>query len=232
MLEALKQEVLEANLKLVEYQLVVLTWGNVSAISADRKYVVIKPSGVDYAAMTANQMVVTDLDGHVIEGELRPSSDLPTHLEIYKNFEGVGSVVHTHSRYATALAQGEQDLPCYGTTHADHFYGTVPCTRHLTQEEITSAYERNTGKVIVETFQQRHIDPLAVPAVLVCKHGPFAWGSSTKKAVENALVLDETSHMALLSRIGNPSLQTAPQYLQDKHYFRKHGANAYYGQKI
>lgn len=230
MLEALKQKVLEANLKLKEYNLVVLTWGNVSALSDDRKYVVIKPSGVDYAVMTADQMVVTDLDGNVVEGNLRPSSDLPTHIEIYKNFQGVGGIVHTHSRYATAFAQAEQELPCYGTTHADHFYGTVPCTRHLLPEEIESGYEINTGKVIVETFRERHLDPLAVPAVLVCKHGPFTWGSDMKKAVENALVLDKTAHMAILSMMMNPSIQAAPQYLQDKHYFRKHGANAYYGQ--
>ena len=230
MLEALKQKVLEANLKLKEYNLVVLTWGNVSALSDDRKYVVIKPSGVDYAVMTADQMVVTDLDGNVVEGNLRPSSDLPTHIEIYKNFQGVGGIVHTHSRYATAFAQAEQELPRYGTTHADHFYGTVPCTRHLLPEEIESGYEINTGKVIVETFRERHLDPLAVPAVLVCKHGPFTWGSDMKKAVENALVLDETAHMAILSMMMNPSIQAAPQYLQDKHYFRKHGANAYYGQ--
>ena len=230
MLEALQQKVLEANLKLKEYNLVVLTWGNVSALSDDRKYVVIKPSGVDYAVMTADQMVVTDLDGNVVEGNLRPSSDLPTHIEIYKNFQGVGGIVHTHSRYATAFAQAEQELPCYGTTHADHFYGTVPCTRHLLPEEIESGYEINTGKVIVETFRERHLDPLAVPAVLVCKHGPFTWGSDMKKAVENALVLDETAHMAILSMMMNPSIQAAPQYLQDKHYFRKHGANAYYGQ--
>lgn len=230
MLEALKQKVLEANLKLKEYNLVVLTWGNVSALSDDRKYVVIKPSGVDYAVMSADQMVVTDLDGNVVEGNLRPSSDLPTHIEIYKNFPGIGGIVHTHSRYATAFAQAEQDLPCYGTTHADHFYGTVPCTRHLLPEEIERGYEINTGKVIVETFRKRHLDPLAVSAVLVCKHGPFTWGSNMKKAVENALVLDETAHMALLSMMMNPSIQAAPQYLQDKHYFRKHGANAYYGQ--
>lgn len=230
MLETLKQKVLEANLKLVEYKLVVLTWGNVSALSEDGKYVVIKPSGVDYATMTADQMVVTDLDGNVVEGTLRPSSDLATHLEIYKNFPGVGSVVHTHSRYATALAQAEMDLCCYGTTHADHFYGYVPCTRHLTAEEIEKAYEKNTGKVIIETFRNRNIDPMAVPAVLVCKHGPFAWGKEPKKAVENALVLDETAHMAILTMQANPELKEAPQYLLDKHYFRKHGANAYYGQ--
>lgn len=231
MLEALKQEVFEANLKLVEYGLVILTWGNVSAISEDRKYVVIKPSGVDYAAMTAAQMVVSDLEGTVVEGDLRPSSDLMTHLEIYRGFPSVKAVVHTHSRYATALAQAEMDLPCLGTTHADTFYGSVPCTRNLTEQEVTSAYEKNTGVVILETFAQRNIDPQAVPAVLVRKHGPFTWGDSCKKAVENALILEETAHMALTTRQFNPSAACAPNYVQDKHYFRKHGANAYYGQQ-
>jgi len=231
MLEALKQEVFEANLKLVEYGLVILTWGNVSAISEDRKYVVIKPSGVDYATMTAEQMVVTDLEGKVVEGDLRPSSDLMTHLEIYKGFSETRAVVHTHSRYATALAQAEMDLPCLGTTHADTFYGSVPCTRHLTEQEVVSAYEKNTGVVILETFAQRNIDPQAVPGVLVRKHGPFTWGSSCKKAVENALILEETAHMALITRQFDPAAVPAPAYVQDKHYFRKHGANAYYGQK-
>lgn len=231
MLEELKQRVLEANLKLVEYGLVVLTWGNASEITEDRKYVVIKPSGVSYAKMCADDMVVVDLDGNIVEGNLRPSSDLPTHLELYRNFSTVRGVVHTHSRYAVALAQAEQSLPCYNTTHADNFYGEVPCTRHLTDEEITEAYELNTGKVIVETFKTRNIDPAATPGVLVCKHGPFTWGSSAAKAVENALVLDETAHMAFIAKVFDPAVQPAPQYLMDKHYFRKHGANAYYGQK-
>ena len=229
MLEQLKQEVCAANLKLVEYGLVVLTWGNVSAITEDRRYVVIKPSGVDYATMTPEQMVVVDLEGTVAEGELRPSSDLPTHLELYRAFPAVRSVVHTHSRYATAMAQAERSLPCYGTTHADTFYGDVPCTRHLTAEEVAEAYERNTGRVIAETFRDR--DPEAVPGVLVCKHGPFTWGASCRKAVENALILEETARMALLTEQLAPGVAPAPQYLQDKHYFRKHGANAYYGQK-
>lgn len=229
MLEQLKQEVCAANRKLVEYGLVVLTWGNVSAVTEDRKYVVIKPSGVDYAAMAPAQMVVVDMEGNVVEGELRPSSDLPTHLELYRAFPAVKSVVHTHSRYATAMAQAERSLPCYGTTHADTFYGEVPCTRHLTAEEVAEAYERNTGLVIAETFRDR--DPEAVPGVLVCKHGPFTWGASCRKAVENALILEETAHMALLTELLAPGAAPAPQYLQDKHYFRKHGANAYYGQR-
>lgn len=231
MLEEWKKTVCDANLRLVEYGLVILTWGNVSAITPDRSYVIIKPSGVDYAAMCPEQMVVTDLEGRVVEGDLRPSSDLMTHLELYRAFPQVGAVVHTHSRYATALAQAEQDLPCYGTTHADTFYGPVPCTRHLTQQEVEEAYERNTGVVIAETFRQRGMDPEAVPGVLVCKHGPFAWGKDCRKAVENALILEETARMACLTRLFNPQAQPAPQYLLDKHYFRKHGANAYYGQR-
>ena len=229
MLKELKEEVLQANLKLVEYGLVILTWGNVSAITADRKYVVIKPSGVDYAVMKAEDMVVTDLEGHVVEGKMRPSSDLDTHLAIYRAFPSVNAVVHTHSRYATALAQAERSLPCYGTTHADTFYGEVPCTRHLTAEEVEGDYEANTGLVIAETFRDK--DPEAVPAVLVRKHGPFAWGKNCRKAVENALILEETAHMALLTeQMSQRTAAPAPQYLQDKHYFRKHGPNATYGQ--
>lgn len=231
MLEKLKKEVCAANLKLVEYGLVILTWGNVSAITPDRKFVVIKPSGVAYDSMTPEKMVVVDLEGKVVEGELRPSSDMPTHLEVYKAFPNVGAVVHTHSRYATALAQSERNLPCYGTTHADTFYGEVPCTRHLTEQEVKEAYEKNTGVVIGETFRLKGIDPEAVPGALVCKHGPFAWGKDCQKAVENALILEETAHMALLTEQFSPQVKPAPQYLLDKHYFRKHGANAYYGQR-
>lgn len=232
MLESLKKEVYEANLQLKEHNLVVLTWGNASAISEDRKYVVIKPSGVDYAKMTAEMMVVTDLEGNVVEGALNPSSDLATHLEIYKHFPDVGAVVHTHSRWATATAQAECGVPCYGTTHADHFYGTVPCTRHLTAEEIAGAYERNTGKVIVETFQNGGLDPMSIPGVLVCKHGPFTWGPNSKKAVENAVVLEECSYMAYIAKaLTDNTVTPAPQALLDKHYYRKHGKNAYYGQK-
>ena len=207
MLEELKQEVFQANCKLVEYGLVILTWGNVSAITPDRQYVVIKPSGVNYATMKAEDMVVTDLSGNVVEGKLRPSSDLRTHLEIYRAFSSVNAVVHTHSRYATAMAQAERSLPCYGTTHADTFYGEVPCTRHLTAPEVAEAYERNTGVVIAETFRDR--DPEAVPAVLVCKHGPFAWGGSCRKAVENALIIEETARLALLTEQPHPGVGPA-----------------------
>lgn len=232
MLEQLKAEVCRANLMLKEYGLITLTWGNVSAISNDGQYVVIKPSGVSYDGMTADMMVVTDIDGNVIEGNLRPSSDLATHLELYRNYPEVKSVVHTHSRWATAMAQAESDIPCFGTTHADHFYGAVPCTRHLSAEEINTEYELNTGKVIVETLNGLHIDPMAVPAVLVCKHGPFTWGQTPKKAVENALVLEECAYMSYISKtVTYGKVEPAPQVLQDKHYFRKHGANAYYGQK-
>ena len=230
MLEALKEEVCRANLQLVAHGLVVLTWGNVSAITPDHKYIVIKPSGVDYATMQPSQMVVMDIDGNRVEGDLRPSSDFPAHLELYRHFSAVQAVVHTHSLYATSLAQAECDLPCYGTTHADNFYGSIPCTRQLTQEEVEQGYEKNTGLVIAETFEKRSLDPMAVPGVLVSKHGPFTWGTNAKKAVENALVLDHIAHMALLAKTFSPNIQPAPQYLLDKHYYRKHGANAYYGQ--
>ena len=232
MLKELKKQVYLANLKLKEYNLITLTWGNASAISEDRKYVVIKPSGVDYDKMTAKMMVVTDLDGNIIEGKLSPSSDLDTHLEIYRNFPEIKSVVHTHSRWATATAQAECDIPCYGTTHADNFYGTIPLTHHLTAEEIAGKYELNTGKVIVETFKDRNIDPMKIPAVLVRKHGPFSWGENPIKAVENALVMEESAYMAYIGKtLTNEKIESAPQELLDKHYFRKHGKNAYYGQK-
>ena len=231
MLENLKKEVCRANLLLKEYGLITLTWGNVSAISEDGKYVVIKPSGVSYDEMTPDMMVVTDLDGKVVDGDLRPSSDLDTHLELYSNYPEIKSVVHTHSRWATATAQAELSIDCYGTTHADHFYGTIPCTRHLSAEEIATDYELNTGKVIVETLNSLNIDPMAVPAILVCKHGPFTWGKNAQKAVENAVVLDECAYMSFISKMLNENVKPAPQELQDKHYFRKHGANAYYGQK-
>lgn len=232
MLEKLKNEVYRANVLLKEYSLVTLTWGNVSAISEDNCYVVIKPSGVSYTEMTADMMVVTDLEGNVVEGDLHPSSDLATHLELYRNYPEIRAVVHTHSRWATATAQAEMGVPCYGTTHADHFYGTVPCTRHLNDQEIKNDYERNTGKVIVETLKELDIDPMAVPAILVCKHGPFTWGKNAEKAVENALVLEECAYMNFIcTTLTSGNVSPAPQVLQDKHYFRKHGAGAYYGQK-
>ena len=232
MLEELKQEVCKANLLLKEHGLITLTWGNASAISEDGKYVVIKPSGVSYDAMTADMMVVTDLEGNIVDGDLRPSSDLDTHLELYRNYPQIKAVVHTHSRWATATAQAEIGIPCMGTTHADHFYGEVPCTRHLTAEEIGSDYELNTGKVIVETIEKLGMDPEAVPAILVCKHGPFTWGSNATKAVENAVVLEECAYMRYICQtLPGAKTEPAPQALQDKHYFRKHGKNAYYGQK-
>lgn len=231
MLEDLKEAVLRANLRLVSSGLVILTWGNASQISGDGRFVVIKPSGVSYSDMRAEDMVVTDLDGNVVEGGLRPSSDLPTHLELYRSFPGIGGVVHTHSRYATAFAQSERGIPCYGTTHADTFYGEVPCTRPLSSLETLSEYERNTGRVISETFRTSGTDYMAVPAVLVCKHGPFTWGSSADKAVENAIILEEVACMALAAKELNAEVAPAPQYLVDKHYLRKHGKNAYYGQK-
>ena len=231
MLEDLKEAVLRANLRLVSSGLVILTWGNASQISGDGRFVVIKPSGVSYSDMRAEDMVVTDLDGNVLEGGLRPSSDLPTHLELYRSFPGIGGVVHRHSRYATAFAQSERGIPCYGTTHADTFYGEVPCTRPLSSLETLSEYERNTGRVISETFRTRGIDYTEVPAILVCKHGPFTWGSSADKAVENAIILEEVACMALAAKELNAEVAPAPQYLVDKHYLRKHGKNAYYGQK-
>lgn len=230
MLEQLKQEVYEANLLLPAYGLVVLTWGNVSGLDMETRLVVIKPSGIEYSVMRPEHMVVVDLDGSVIEGEYKPSSDLATHLELYRCFDGIGGVVHTHSRWAAAFAQVDRSIPCYGTTHADYFYGPVPCTRPLTLEEIQGEYEANTGRVIVETLRKDSIDPLSMPAVLVSKHGAFTWGENAKRAVENALALDEVAHMALLTEQLHPEVQPADQALLDKHYYRKHGANAYYGQ--
>ena len=230
MLEKLKERVCEQNLQLVKYGLVVLTWGNVSALSEDGKYVVIKPSGVSYDNMKAGDMVVTDRMGNIVEGDLRPSTDLATHLALYDAFPGIGGAVHTHSRYAVAAAQAGLDLPCYGTTHADYFYGAVPCARELTAEEIEEAYERNTGLVIAETFRARGIDPLAVPAVLVKSHGPFTWGKDADEAVYHAVVLEEVAFMNFHAKMLNPAAGPMPQVLLDKHYLRKHGANAYYGQ--
>ena len=230
MLEMLKQQVLEANLLLPKYGLVTFTWGNVSAIDRETGLVVIKPSGVPYEGMTAEDMVVVDLDGKVVEGKWRPSSDTPTHVELYKAFPNIGGVCHTHSSYATSWAQAGRDIPCYGTTHADHFYGDVPCLRCLTKEEIEEAYEHNTGTLIVTEFSRLHLNPVAMPAVLLKNHGPFTWGKDAVAAVHNAVVLEVCAKMAYRTEQINPNVQPAPQELQDKHYLRKHGKNAYYGQ--
>lgn len=230
MLEELRRQVWAANRDLPRRGLVTLTWGNVSGIDRASGLVVIKPSGVEYDELTPENLVVVDLDGHVAEGTLRPSSDTATHLELYKAFPAVGGIVHTHSTYATAWAQARRDLPCYGTTHADTFYGPVPCTRQLTPAEVQNEYEKHTGTVIVETFRERGIDAAAVPGVLCACHGPFTWGADAAKAVENAVILEEVARMALLTRQVDPAAVPAPQYLLDKHYHRKHGPGAYYGQ--
>lgn len=229
MLEALKQEVFEANLLLQKYRLVLFTWGNVSAFDKNSGFVVIKPSGVAYEEMKPEDMVVLDLDGKVAEGKLNPSSDTPTHIEIYRNFPGARGITHTHSKWATVWAQAGLSIPAFGTTHADYFYGGVPCTRALKQSEIEEAYEQNTGRVIVEAFAGR--DPEAVRAVLVASHGPFTWGKSARDSVENAVVLEEVAEIAYGSAALRPGLKPMPQTLLDKHFLRKHGKDAYYGQK-
>ena len=226
MLDELKKQVYEQNLALVQHGLVVLTWGNVSGIDRERGLVVIKPSGVPYADMVPSDLVVVDLEGNIIEGSLRPSSDTPTHLELYKAFPGIGGVVHTHSTYAVAFAQTGRAIKAYGTTHADAFYGDIPCTRALTREEIEKDYEQNTGKVIIETVK----DYNALPAILVKNHGPFIWGKTANDAVENAVILEEVARMAMLTEQLDPSTPRVEQYLLDKHFFRKHGKGAYYGQ--
>ena len=230
MLEQLKQQVYQANLELPRLGLVLYTWGNVSGIDRERGLVVIKPSGVEYDELQPDDLVVLDLDGNVVEGRLNPSSDTRTNLELYRAFPDVGGVVHTHSTFAAAWAQAGQDIPCYGTTHADYFYGPVPCARSLTAGEVAEDYEGNTGKVIVETFRGRGLDPAAVPGVLCRNHGPFAWGRDPAQAVYHAAVLEQVAQMALLTRQIEPNAAPAPQYVQDKHYLRKHGPGAYYGQ--
>lgn len=227
MLEALKQRVFEQNVALVRHGLVVLTWGNVSARDEQTGLVVIKPSGVSYDIMKAEDMVVVDPDGNVVEGAYRPSSDLPTHLYLYKQYPTLGGIVHTHSTYATAFAQSGREIIAYGTTHADAFFGNIPCSRGLTEDEINEAYERNTGKVIAEAV----LDAEAIPAILVRNHGVFTWGGTPEKAVENAVTLEEVAKMALLTEQLRPDVPRVDQHLLDKHYFRKHGKNAYYGQK-
>lgn len=230
MLEKLKQEVFEANMLLPKYGLITFTWGNVSGIDRKQGLVVIKPSGVDYDVMHPEQMVVVDLDGNRVEGDLNPSSDTPTHLELYKAFPCIGGVVHTHSRWATIFAQSGMGIPPYGTTHADYFYGEIPCTRKMTRAEIEGEYEKETGKVIVERFAT--LTAGDIPGVLVHSHGPFTWGTSPQEAVHNAVVLEEVSMMAWHNKsLSGNTIPSMQQELLDKHYLRKHGANAYYGQR-
>ena len=226
---ALKNDVFRRNLELVEHGLVVLTWGNVSGIDREAGLVAIKPSGVPYASMTAEDVVVVDLEGKTVEGRLNPSSDLPTHLALYRAFPSVGGIVHTHSPKAVAWAQARRGIPAFGTTHADHFHGAVPCTRELTPAEVADDYELNTGRVIEERFHD--LDAEAFPGVLVAGHGPFTWGPTPRKAVENAVALEQIAAMALDTLRIDPDAEPAPSYVLDKHYFRKHGPGAYYGQK-
>lgn len=228
MLEELKRQVYKANMELPKRGLVTYTWGNVSGIDREAGLFVIKPSGVDYDSLRPEDMVVMSLEGEKVEGDLNPSSDTATHLELYKAFREIGGVVHTHSSMATAWAQAGRELPCYGTTHADYFYGTIPCTRNLTKEEIEEGYEKNTGLVIIETFKGKN--PVYVPGVLCKNHGPFTWGKDAAEAVHNAVVLEEVAKMNLYTEVLNPRAGEAPQYMQDKHFMRKHGPNAYYGQ--
>ena len=231
MLEQLKAEVLAANLALPAHQLVTFTWGNVSAVDRERGLMVIKPSGVEYDVMSAEDIVVVDIaTGQVVEGVKKPSSDTPTHLALYRRYPEIGGIVHTHSRHATVWAQAGQDLPAWGTTHADYFYGAIPCTRLMTPAEIAGEYEYQTGEVIIKTFEERDVNPMQIPAVLVHSHGPFTWGKNAADAVHNAVVLEECAFMGLFSRQLAPQLPTMQQELLDKHYLRKHGANAYYGQ--
>ena len=230
MLEELKKKVYEANMELPRRGLVTYTWGNVSGIDREKGLFVIKPSGVEYDELRPEDLVVMDLDGNQVEGELNPSSDTKTHLVLYNAFPQLGGIVHTHSPYAVGWAQAGEDIPCFGTTHADYFYGPVPCARHLTQEELDEDYELNTGKIIVETFRKRGIDPVAVPAVICFSHGPFTWGKDAAQAVYHAVVLEEVAKMAMFTRLVNPAAAPAPDRIVEKHYQRKHGKNAYYGQ--
>lgn len=230
MLEELKREVYEANMELPKRGLITYTWGNVSGIDPESGYFVIKPSGVDYDKLSPEDMVVMDLNGNKIEGKYKPSSDTPTHMELYKKYPEIGGIVHTHSPEATSWAQAGRSIPLYGTTHADYFYGEIPCARSLTPEEIKQAYEKNTGIVIIETFEKRGLNPMYTPAVLCKNHGPFTWGKDAAEAVHNAVVLEEVAKMAAKTELINPTVEPAPDCLKDKHFFRKHGENAYYGQ--
>ncbi|HIS78118.1 MAG TPA: L-ribulose-5-phosphate 4-epimerase [Candidatus Caccousia stercoris] len=231
MLEQLKQQVYEANMELPRRGLVTYTWGNVSGIDRESGLFVIKPSGVEYDELRPEDLVVLDLNGNKVEGKLNPSSDTKTHIELYKAFPELGGIVHTHSTHAVAWAQAGRDIPCFGTTHADYFYGPVPCARALTQEEIDEDYEKNTGKVIIEAFHGRNIQPMHVPGVVCSSHGPFTWGKDAAQAVYHAVVLEEVAKMALLTLQIDPNAAPAPQRIQDKHFLRKHGPNAYYGQQ-
>ena len=230
MLEELRQQVYKANMELPERGLVTYTWGNVSGIDRKSGLLAIKPSGVEYEDLTPESLVILDLEGNIVEGNLKPSSDTKTHIELYRAFPSIGGIVHTHSPYAVAWAQAGEDIPCYGTTHADYFYGSIPCARHLTPEEIEEDYEKGTGTVIIETFTKRNIDPAHVPAVICKSHGPFTWGPDAAAAVYHAVVLEEVARMALLTRQVKAGADPAPKHVQDKHFMRKHGPNAYYGQ--
>ncbi len=230
MLRELKRQVYEANMLLPEYGLVTFTWGNASGIDRKSGLIVIKPSGVPYDMLLPEDMVVVDLDGNRVEGKYNPSSDTLTHVTLYKNFPNIGGIAHTHSTWAASWAQAGRDIPCYGTTHADYIYGEVPCVRNLTAEEIEENYELNTGVLIVKEFEERNKDYEKVPAVLCKSHGPFTWGSDAADAVYNSVILEEVAKMAALSERINPDIQPAPQELQDKHYYRRHGDGAYYGQ--
>lgn len=212
------------------YHLVTFTWGNVSAIDRESGLFVIKPSGVDYDKLSPEDMVVVDLEGNVVEGKYRPSSDTPTHLVLYKRFLQIGGIVHTHSPFATSWAQAGRGIPCYGTTHADYLYGEIPCIRNLTPQEIDEGYEENTGIVIADEFDRLGLDPVAMPGALCKNHGPFTWGKDAHEAVHNAVVVEEVAKMALYTEMINPKAEPTPQAMQDKHYLRKHGKNAYYGQ--
>jgi len=228
MLKQLKQKVLQANKDLVKYNLVTLTWGNVSGIDRKKNLIVIKPSGVDYNKLKIEDMVVIDLDGKVIEGKLKPSSDTPTHLELYKNFKDIGGITHSHSIHATIFAQACKEIPCYGTTHADYFYGSIPVTRFLTEKEVEVNYELNAGKIIVERF--KNLDPEVTPGVLLAGHAPFTWGKTPAESVKNNLILERIAQMAYSAKQINPGLKALSNYIIKKHYLRKHGPNAYYGQ--
>ena len=231
MLEELKLKVYEANMELPKRDLVTYTWGNVSGIDREKGLFVIKPSGVEYDELKPEDLVVMDLNGNQVEGDLNPSSDTKIHLVLYNAFPEIGGIVHTHSRFAVGWAQAGRDIPAYGTTHADYFYGDIPCARSLTPEEIEEDYETNTGNVIVETFKQRGINPMYVPAVVCRNHGPFTWGKDAAAAVYHSVVLEEVSKMSMYTELINPKVERAPKHIQDKHFMRKHGPNAYYGQK-